>query len=321
MSDDLLTVRVQKKELAAVDIYRYELVSPEGKALPAFTAGAHVDVHIRDGLIRQYSLSGSPQNTDVYEIGVLRDPASRGGSIAMHDDIQEGDLINISMPRNHFPIEPLAKQHILLAGGIGVTPILCMAEQLSHDGADFIMHYCSRSESRAAYRERIAGSRFAHRAYFHYDDGAAEQKLDLKRVLGRADSRKHLYICGPTGFLDFVRNSAKEAGWPDANVHFEYFGAEVAASTVTDSFQVKIASSGVVVRVNPDESIVEVLAQHGVTIPVSCEQGVCGTCLTGVLEGTPEHLDHYLTDEERADNDQILLCCSRSKSPLLVLDL
>lgn len=321
MKQGLLTVRVAKKAQAALDIFTYELVDPAGESLPRFTAGAHVDVHIRDGLVRQYSLCNDPQENHRYEIGVLRDPASRGGSVAMHDDIKEGDLLQISEPRNHFPLAHDAKESVLFAGGIGVTPILCMAERLANIGSAFSMHYCSRSPDRAAFKERIAASSFSANVHFHYDDGADSQKLDIKTAMGQPSSQKHLYVCGPTGFLEFVRSSAKAAGWADENVHFEYFGAEVQASESTDSFNVKIASTGQVFSVNPDETIASVLGNNGIDVPLSCEQGVCGTCLTHVLEGEPEHLDHYLTDDEREANDQILVCCSRSKSKELVLDL
>ncbi len=321
MNQGLLTVRVAKKELAAVDIFRYELIDASGGTLPRFTAGAHIDVHIRDGLIRQYSLCNSSSETDRYEIGVLRDPNSRGGSIAMHEEIKEGDLIQISEPRNHFPLAHDAKESVLLAGGIGVTPILCMAERLANIGSPFTMHYCSRSQDRAAFTQRMLASSFSKQVQFHFDDGAESQKLDINSALGKPAADKHLYVCGPTGFLEFVRSSAKNAGWADSNVHYEYFGADIQESETTGSFQVQVASSGQIFTVEPDETIVNALEKNGVDIPISCEQGVCGTCLTRVIEGTPEHLDHYLTDDEREANDQILPCCSRSRSKMLILDL
>lgn len=321
MKQGVFTVKVAKKQQAAVDIVTFELVDPAGESLPNFTAGAHVDVHVGDGLVRQYSLCNDPQETHRYQIGVLRDPASRGGSIAMHDNINEGDSLQISEPRNHFTLAHDAKESVLFAGGIGITPILCMAERLANIGSPFTLHYCTRSQDRMAFRERIQSSPFAGQVHFYFDDSPDSEKLNIQTALGSVDPGRHIYVCGPTGFLEFVRASAKEAGWSDDNVHYEYFGAEVQTSASSDSFQVKVASTGAVFTVNPGETIVEVLEKNGIEVLVSCQQGICGTCLTHVLEGTPEHLDYFLSDEEREANDQMTVCCSRSKSNMLVLDL
>lgn len=315
-----LTVKVVKKALEAEDIVSLELASTDGRPLPAFSAGAHIDVHIRDGLIRQYSLLNDSAEQNRYVIGVLRDPASRGGSVAIHDSINEGDVIQISEPRNHFELVQ-APHSVLLAGGIGVTPILCMARRLSQTQGSFQMHYCSRSPSRMAFREDIKASSFADRAHFHFDDGDAGQKLDLAAVLAAAPAGSHVYVCGPSGFIDYVVETAKQAGWSSDRVHFEYFGAAEIDTSGDTGFQVKIASTGDVYDVPADKRITEVLDEAGVFVPVSCEEGVCGTCLVRVLEGVPEHRDLYLTDAEHEANDQFTPCCSRSKSAMLVLDL
>jgi vanillate O-demethylase ferredoxin subunit len=320
-SAQTLQVRVARKAAEAVDIVTLELVAADGRALPAFSAGSHIDVQLPNGLTRQYSLCNDPQETHRYLIGVLRDPASRGGSQAVHDLVQEGDLLTISAPRNHFGLAHEAKKSLLLAGGIGVTPILCMAERLAMTGADFTMHYAARTPARTAFRERIAAASFASRVQFHFDDGDAAQKLDLQRVLAKPDAGTHLYVCGPKGFMDAVLGAARAAGWPEVQLHYEFFGAEVAKSDSDASFEIKLASSGRIVRVPRDKTVTQALAEAGVEIMMSCEQGVCGTCLTRVLEGVPDHKDSYLTPEERAANDQFLPCCSRSKTPQLVLDL
>ncbi len=316
-----LQVRVARKAVEALDIVTLELVAVEGQALPAFSAGSHVDVQLPNGITRQYSLCNDPQETHRYQIGVLRDAASRGGSAAVHDLVKEGDVLTISAPRNHFSLAHEAKKHLLLAGGIGVTPILCMAERLANTGADFQMHYATRAPERTAFRQRIAASAFASRVQFHHDNGDAAQKLDLQVLLQQPEPGTHLYVCGPKGFMDAVLNTARAAGWPEAQIHYEFFGAEVAKSDSDASFEIKLASSGRIVMVPKDQTVVQALAAAGVDVMISCEQGVCGTCLTRVIEGVPDHKDSYLTPEEQAANDQFTPCCSRSKTPLLVLDL
>ncbi|MBX9958544.1 MAG: PDR/VanB family oxidoreductase [Burkholderiaceae bacterium] len=316
-----LQVRVARKAAEAQDIVTLELVAADGSALPAFSAGSHIDVQIPNGFTRQYSLCNDPQETHRYQIGVLRDAASRGGSAAVHDLLKEGDVLTISAPRNHFGLAHEAKKHLLLAGGIGVTPILCMAERLANTGGDFAMHYATRAPERTAFRQRIAASAFAARVQFHYDNGDAAQKLDLQALLSQPEAGTHLYVCGPKGFMDAVLNTARAAGWPEAQIHYEFFGAEVAKSDSDASFEIKLASSGRIVMVPKDQTVVQALAAAGVDIMISCEQGVCGTCLTRVLEGVPDHKDSYLTPEEQAANDQFTPCCSRSKTPQLVLDL
>lgn len=320
-SASTLSVRVARKAVQAQDIVTLELVATDGSALPAFGAGAHVDVQLPGGITRQYSLCNDPQETHRYLIGVLRDPASRGGSKAVHELVKEGDVLQISAPKNHFPLAHDAQRSLLLGGGIGITPILCMAERLANTGAAFEMHYATRSPERTAFRERIAASNFADKVAFHFDDGAAAQKLDLAALLAQPQAGTHLYVCGPKGFMDAVLNTAREKSWPEEQLHYEFFGAEVAKSDSDASFEIKLASSGRIVMVPKDKTVTQALAEAGVEIMMSCEQGVCGTCLTRVLEGVPDHKDSYLTPEEQAANDQFLPCCSRAKTPQLVLDL
>lgn len=317
----LFPVRVARKTVEALDICTFELVAPDGGVLPPFAAGAHIDVEVKPGLVRQYSLCNDPAESHRYLIGVLRDQASRGGSVGMHTGVDEGALINISTPKNHFALAHEAGRSLLLAGGIGVTPILCMAERLSATGANFEMHYCTRSKDRTAFLGRIRNSAFADRVHFHFDDGAPDRKADLAALLATPDVDTHLYVCGPGGFLDAVVSTAKRSGWAEGNIHFEYFSAPVDASAQSAAFEVQIASSGRVIPVAADRSVLLALADAGIELPYSCEQGVCGTCLTRVIDGTPDHRDAYLTDAEKAKNDQFLPCCSRARSPRLVLDL
>ncbi|HEV8315432.1 MAG TPA: PDR/VanB family oxidoreductase [Burkholderiaceae bacterium] len=321
MNVDQLRVRVARKWTEAQDICAFELVNADGGALPAFSAGSHIDVHLPNGQTRQYSLCNDPTETHRYQLGVLRDAASRGGSQSMHELVQAGDVLSISAPKNHFALAHDAKRSLLLAGGIGVTPILCMAERLAITGAAFEMHYCTRSAARTAFRERIAASPFAQQVQLHFDDGHAAQKLDIAALLATPEPGTHLYVCGPKGFMDAVLDTARARGWPEAQIHYEFFTAEPVQHDGDASFEVQLASSGRIVVVPRDKTVVQALAEAGVEVATSCEQGVCGTCLTRVLEGVPDHKDLYLTPEEQAANDQFTPCCSRAKTARLVLDL
>lgn len=317
-----LQVRVARRTLEAEGICGLELVAADGAPLPAFAAGSHVDVHLPGGIVRQYSLCNDPAETHRYQIAVLRDPGSRGGSAAVHDLVAEGDALRISAPRNHFALAADAPRHLLLAGGIGVTPILCMAERLALLGARFRMHYSGRSAPRMAFRARIAAAPFADRVQLHFDDGEAAQRLDIAAVLAAAEADTHLYVCGPQGFMDAVLGAARQQGWAEERLHWEFFAAADAGPRGGDAgFEVQLASSGRVVSVAAGQSVTQALLAAGVEVMVSCEQGVCGTCLTRVLAGEVDHRDAYLTPEEQAAHDQFTPCCSRARSERLVLDL
>ncbi len=315
-----LAVKVLRKVREAEGIASFELARADGAPLPAFSAGSHIDVQVPGGLVRQYSLCNDAAEQHRYRIAVLRDPASRGGSLAMHDAVDEGDVLHISEPRNHFALHN-ADKSLLVAGGIGVTPLLCMAQRLAVIGADFTLHYCTRSAERTAFRGEIAASAFADRVKFHFDDGPPGQKLNAAEILATSDATTQLYVCGPTGFIDHVVGTAKAGGWPGEQIHLEYFGAAPPDSAGDIPFDVKVASTGKVYTVPSGQSVVQALALQGIEILTSCEQGVCGTCITRVLEGEPDHRDLYFTDGEKSKNDQFTPCCSRAKTRTLVLDL
>lgn len=316
-----LRVRVARKEPVALDIALFELMAEDGGPLPPFSAGAHIDVFLPNGLTRQYSLCNDPGESHRYQIAVLKDPGGRGGSRSAHEAVHVGEGLTISAPKNHFPLAHAARSSLLLAGGIGITPILCMAERLSTTGAPFVLHYCTRSPERTAFRERIGAARFASQVHFHHDDGAPSQRLDLEALLRSPAPGVHLYTCGPQGFMDAVLSTARRCGWPEDRLHFEFFNATPIGKADDGGFEVQLASSGRVVQVGARQSVTAALAEAGVTVPTSCEQGVCGTCLTRILEGEPDHRDIFLTPAEQAANDQFLPCCSRAKSGRLVLDL
>jgi vanillate O-demethylase ferredoxin subunit len=315
-----LAVKVLRRTQEAEGIVSLELGRPDGAALPAFSAGSHIDVQVPGGPVRQYSLCNDASENHRYRIAVLRDAASRGGSTGMHDAVREGDMLHISEPRNHFPLVH-AQRTLLFAGGIGVTPLLCMAQRLAALDADFTLHYCTRSPERTAFRAEIAASRYAERVRFHFDNGPPSQILNVPRALGPHEPGTHLYICGPAGFINYLLQNAQGMGWPAEQIHLEYFSAAPQDTSADQAFEVKLASSGKTFRVAADQTVVRALQQHGVEILTSCEQGVCGTCITRVLEGECDHRDMYFTDQEKAKQDQFTPCCSRAKSAVLVLDL
>lgn len=315
-----LRVEVKNKHVEATDIVCLELADPDGRSLPPFSAGAHIDVKTPTGLVRQYSLCNDPSERHRYVIAVLREPRSRGGSVAMHETVRQGDRLAIRSPRNHFGLVPGVKRSLLLAGGIGITPILSMAHQLALSGGDFEMHYAARSTDRMAFLGRIRRSSFMAKVRLHVDNGEPTQRLDLVAVLGGPDVGKHLYVCGPKGFMDAVVTTARSLGWPAANVHFEHFNAAPKGDAGA-AFDVVLRKSCKVIRIPDGVTVLEALRASGIDVPVSCEQGVCGTCVTRVLDGVPDHRDVFLTDDERARNDQFMPCCSRAHTSELVLDL
>ena len=315
-----LSVRISRKQEEALDIASFELVAADGAALPSFTPGAHIDVHVA-GLIRQYSLCNSPEDCGRYLIAVKKEAESRGGSRAMHEDLNEGDLVTIGAPRNNFRLELSAGHTMLLAGGIGVTPMLSMANHLLATGASFELHYFPRSIAHTAFHGLLSSPEFAGKVYFHYALEPERLRASLHKLLWQRPEGGQLYLCGPRPFMDLVEASAA-AGWPPETVHLEYFSADPESlAGRSDAFRVRLARSGGDYAVPAGKSIVQALAEQGVTVATACEQGVCGTCLTGVLEGVPDHRDAYLDDDEKRANDKMLPCVSRAKTPVLVLDL
>jgi vanillate O-demethylase ferredoxin subunit len=315
-----LHVLVTRKTVEAQGICSFDLVAADGSALPAFDAGAHIDVHLGDGLVRQYSLCNNPSERHRYRLAVLLERASRGGSVAMHA-LTEGQPLTISTPRNHFRLASGARRHLLLAGGIGITPILSMAEHLAAQGAEFDLHYCTRSTDRTAFAQHLQDSPFAGKVRFHHSEASTARKLDPAAVVAAPGPQDHLYVCGPGGFIEAVLAAARAAGWAGDHLHREFFAASPADAAQDGAFEIVVASTGAAIRVAPRQTAIEALATAGIQVPMSCEQGVCGTCLTRVLEGTPDHRDVYLTDQEHARGDCFTPCCSRAKSPRLVLDL
>jgi ferredoxin-NADP reductase len=317
-----IDVRLTRVQEEAIDIKSFELASASGMPLPCFTAGAHIDVHVEDGLVRQYSLCNDPSERGRYLIAVKRDAESRGGSRAMHERVDQGDVLTISAPKNHFPIDRAASHHVLLASGIGITPLICMAEHLLARQASFELHYFARSIDHTAFHGQLSEPRFAGKVSFHYAVEPERLREMLHRLLGRRAEGAHLYLCGSKRFIRVVEELTA-AHWPPERVHTEYFNADPMASAgERKPFEITLARSGGTFTVPSGKSIVDVLKGEAICeVTTSCEQGVCGTCLTGVLSGTPDHRDVFLSEAERRAGQKMILCVSRAKSERLVLDL
>ncbi len=304
------------------DIVRLKLVSENGGGLPQFAAGAHVDVEAAPDIVRQYSLMGEPTNTESYMLGVKKEVHSRGGSIAVHETARAGARLKISLPKNNFELAVGEARHLLFAGGIGVTPLVSMARELHKSGADFQMHYFVRSNDDLAFRDLIAESGWMDRVVFHLGivPPVLEELLgDLLRNPGRADQ---IYMCGPAPFMDCIEAISATCGWQADQIKFERFSAAPPlVGGESDGFVVRLASNGREITVGPEQTIIEALRENGIEIETSCEQGICGTCVTRLIEGTADHRDLYLSEEEQEKEGLFAPCVSRALSKYLVLDL
>ncbi|MBO9641632.1 MAG: oxidoreductase [Pseudacidovorax sp.] len=316
-----LALRLQARSDEAEGIVSLTLVDAAGAPLPPFTPGSHLLVECAPGVVRAYSLCNAPSDRHRYLLGVLREPASRGGSAAVHDDWAVGRTVRVSLPRNHFALSEGPGRVLLLGGGIGITPLLAMAEHLHAQGRPFALHYCTRTAARTAFAERLRQAPFSGSVHLHHDDGPAAAAFDAARILGKRGPQDHLYACGPAGFLGHVMEIAMQQGWPASQLHQEVFQASVEASPGDQPFEIVVANRDITVLVPAGETALHALARAGIDVMFSCEQGVCGACVTGVVEGEPDHRDQYLTDADRARNDCFTPCCSRSRTPRLVIEL
>jgi ferredoxin-NADP reductase len=311
-----LRVRLQAVRYVTLDIHVFEFVDPEGGPLPAATPGAHVDVHLANGITRSYSLIEAHPAPGRYLVGVKRDPSSRGGSRYMHDTLRVGAELTLSPPRNLFPLNEAAPHTVLIAGGIGITPILCMAGRLHAIGASFELWYASRSRTDLAFLPELA--RFGERVHVHADDEAAAI-LDLGAIVAAAPADTHFYCCGPGPML--AAYEAAAAGRAPETVHLERFGAAQPVTASGDGFVVALARSGLELSVPTGSTVLQILSDNGIAVESSCEAGICGCCEVAVLEGEVDHRDEVLTPAQRACNNSMMVCCSRAKSARLVLDL
>ncbi|MFC4507638.1 MULTISPECIES: PDR/VanB family oxidoreductase [Streptomyces] len=315
---DLLVHRMTRE---AAGVLSVDLVHPQGKPLPAWTPGAHVDLSL-GGLVRQYSLCGDPADASRYRVAVLRDPDSRGGSAYVHDTLRPGGLVAVRGPRNHFELAD-AESYVFVAGGIGVTPLLTQAREARERGRSWQFWYAGHSRASMAFCEELSVLADAKcQVVLHPKDEFG--RLDLDRVLAAAPAGALVYCCGPERLTSAVRAGCAALG-VGCRLHVEHFSSAASAAAENEgeerAFEVECARSGVTVTVGPEESIVDALENVGVVLDASCRDGVCGTCEVPVLEGEPDHRDMVLTDEERAANATVLVCVARCRSQRLVLDL
>jgi ferredoxin-NADP reductase len=317
MADDRRKVRVRRISYEADNVNSYELVLPDGGDLAPFSAGSHIDLHLQNGMIRSYSLVNNQGEKHRYVIAVNKDPSSRGGSSFVHDGIKVGDIITISAPRNNFALREDAEFSVLIAGGIGITPLMSMIRRLEELARPWKLFYAARTQRAAAFLDDLHGIR-PENLQMDFDDERMGKVFDIAAVVANQPEHAHLYCCGPAPMLEaFERASASR---PSDHVHVEYFQAKQAPA-LDGGFEVKLRRSNRTVAVETGKSILDAVLDAGISANYSCTEGVCGTCETRVIEGIPDHRDLFLSPEEKAANKTIMICCSGSKSGTLVLDL
>jgi ferredoxin-NADP reductase len=301
----IMKLRVEAAALSTPKVLHLTLVHPIRPELPAWEPGAHVDLRLPDGKIRQYSLCGDPADRRTYEIAIKREDAGRGASRWAHEALSPGALAHVSAPRNNFRLQA-AKRHVFVVGGIGVTPALAMARRLAAEDADFAVHFCARSEPEAPLLPElraVCGDRLL--TWFSADGRRFDPTL-----IGAADDAC-LYVCGPQRLLDAVRTAAAELGWPEQRIHAEAFQATLDENFKPEPFDATLMSTSETLHVPADRSLLEVLRDHGITMPSSCELGVCGSCVCGYTEGVVIHRDAALSVADR--QDRIATCVSRAR--------
>jgi len=312
-----LNVVVKRKWTTADGIIGFELAGIDHH-LPTFQPGAHIDVHLPNGLIRQYSITNGPGELLSYVIGVKQENAGKGGSKVLAETVREGDVLAISEPRNNFPLRRDATRTVLLAGGIGITPLLSMARFLDKSSLPYELHYFVRSGEHVAFREQL--DLLVGKVIIHTGLPPDAVGTTIATTLGAHSRAQHVYVCGPGPMLATVRNTAAGLGWPEEAVHFEYFKNDKVIDA-SSSFEVELARSAMTLQIPSGKTILEVMRDNGLIVPSSCEQGACGTCLTTVMEGEVDHQDVYLNESEKRSNTCMMTCVSRAKSARLVLDI
>ena len=319
-----LSVRVRAMTYEALSIVGIELVPLLAlDSLPAFSAGAHIDLHLntpQGQLVRSYSLLNDPRETHRYCLGINRDANSRGGSSHVHGSLRVGDVLTISPPRNHFPLDETAPHNVFIAGGIGITPMLSMIARSQALGTPWTLHYAARTREQAGFLQRLeseAGSA-GGQVLLNFDQAPGGRMLDLNAVVASLPAGAHVYCCGPIPMLQAYEQAT--AGLPAERVHKEYFAAKDAPAN-EGGFTVELERSHKTLQVPAGKTILDCLIELHAEPPYSCREGVCGTCEVKVLEGTPDHRDMVLSDSERAANNRMMVCCSGARSPKLVLDL
>jgi phthalate 4,5-dioxygenase reductase subunit len=312
----LMPLRVTRNEKIADGIHLLEFRDAGGKPLPEFSAGAHIAIRVPNGLLRKYSLCNDPAERDRYLVAVKREANGRGGSANLIDAVKAGDELLVAAPVNDFGLPQRAQDFLFIAGGIGITPIMAMIRQVQAEGKRFRLYYCTRSPETTAFRDELNAPEFAGKVTIHYDQGDPASSLDLRPILQERKNREHLYCCGPRPLMEAVRNMTDH--WSSTAVHFEAFSEAETHKPDDKPFKVKLARSGEVLDVPTTKTILEVLREHGLEVPSSCETGTCGTCRTKLLAGAANHRDLVLAEHERADT--IMICVSRARSDEITID-
>jgi phthalate 4,5-dioxygenase reductase subunit len=315
-----LTLTVRRKQQIAQGITLFELAAPDGSELPAFDAGAHIAVTTPNGLLRRYSLCGAPADRSRYLIAVKHEAQGGGGSNSMIEELAEGGTLAVSAPENYFPLEQSASRHLLIAGGIGITPLLSMVHALRARHADFELVYCARYPESTAFLDELATPELAGRVRVHHTLGDPARAFEIEALLAQYAEGTHVYCCGPRRLMQAVREASRH--WPAGTVHLEDFGTSEDPRAAGDQlFSVRLAQRGITVAVPPGVSILDALRSRGVPAPSSCESGTCGSCRTGLLSGAVDHRDYVLDEEEHGE--AIMICVSRAARGCdqLVLDL
>lgn len=319
----VLKLKVVTVRQATPNIKVFRMERADGTFLPQFTAGAHLEfkLPVRADRVekRCYSIASSPENLDHYEFGILRERESSGGSSLMHEQVREGQILEAEGPINNFPLCDTATKHLLIAGGIGITPILSMVRVLARLEADFAVHYCARSVGEMAFKSEVE-SVCGDVAKFYFDGGDPSRGVDIKQLLADFEPGCHVYVCGPRGLIEAVRTASAALDWPKHHVHYEFFGAEADLSD-GEALEVVLAESGLRLTVRPGQSILDAILDAGLDADYDCKRGECGMCVTRVLEGKPLHRDVYLNARERVAGDCMCTCVSWAESGKLVLEL
>ncbi|MDP5029212.1 PDR/VanB family oxidoreductase [Paraglaciecola sp.] len=318
----MLNLQIRSKTPETANIVSFELERSDQGVLPPYSAGAHIDVQIAPKIVRQYSLLPHPDKEHIYKIAVLKEAQSRGGSQFLHESTQVGDTLTISAPRNLFPLNLDSQKVLLFAGGIGITPLLSMAYELDRAGIDFELHYHVKQQSHIAFYQALKDSTFASKVFFHCGLSPTEKEQVIQQALSTAANKRALYTCGPNGFMDYIFATARALGWLEQHMHKEVFSAKPLDDDRNDgSFELFLTRSNLQLHVPADKSALEVIEDAGVEIDVSCEQGICGSCLTAVSCGQVDHRDQFLSEAEKALHNRFTPCCSRALSPSLTIDL
>ena len=315
-----MRVRIKRISYEAETINSYELVAAADGDLVPFTAGSHIDLHLSNSMIRSYSLVNDQSERSRYVIAVNKDAASRGGSSFIHETLRAGDLITISHPKNNFALQENAAHSILIAGGIGIAPLLSMIRRLGALGRSFELHYAARTRAAAAFLDELNTFKCSTPAelHLHFDQELAGRVLDVPAIVENAQADAHLYCCGPVAMLEAFEATTSDRS--AERVHVEYFKAREKPAA-EGGFHVKLARSNRTITVEPGKTILNALLEAGIAVNYACTEGVCGTCETRVIDGIPDHRDLFLGKEEQAANTTMMICCSGSKSSTLVLDL